>query len=577
MKDNLRFRDIKAPRLKDIQPHMQPESFENVKNFLNSSNRKNALQCLSLAIELEENGNSKVKSCLYCMRGIDCLKNGNLSNSIKDLELARTLDSSNPHAVFYLLDAYRILLGNLIKSIAPNDNDFKNKLLEIQELNEKIEKLEPEITDFHSAQRLLSSTKTQLPDAVLASEASSYDDILIDLSSSHFSNKLQMQIYDQDALESTRIQDRLILFTKRMLDLYGVESFIAADHWYDITTRVSKIYRMVGINLPLSRVRKAFDLNKETLSNSFPLGGNMVSLFNVGISSFSDYYCKYFESGGLVTVDALDKPIAFKRFIGAKTPGTRYYLNSSIGANRLVHLASEKTISDTNNNSQLTSCRLLSVGINSYKNTKTFEPLNFAVSDAVKFSNALIPFKYDSKVLVDDQATKNSIVSNLYYESLISHPGDTFIFYFAGHGFADKNGNRFIVPYSQMNDKTVILSLDEISTSLSKHSGKVYIILDTCFNQHKDIDILSSTDIGNTHNSNLTFVFTSSLGQKSFESSSLKSSLYIYSLLDFLASSDIEKGTALSIDTMLTQVSRRTSKLSQALYGLNQNPDFVKN
>ncbi|ETR67511.1 MAG: hypothetical protein OMM_05096 [Candidatus Magnetoglobus multicellularis str. Araruama] len=129
--------------------------------------------------------------------------------------------------------------------------------------------------------------------------------------------------------------------------------------------------------------------------------------------------------------------------------------------------------------------RILSIGIDKYSGK--FDKLQFAVSDAIKTSEAFEKYGYKSKILKNNTAFKSNIFDELFNEVLNSNIDDTFILYISGHGFSDINGNLFIIPYSKCKNYPVI-SLSEINSILSFHKGKTYALLDTCFD-NKEVDL----------------------------------------------------------------------------------------
>ena len=93
-------------------------------------------------------------------------------------------------------------------------------------------------------------------------------------------------------------------------------------------------------------------------------------------------------------------------------------------------------------------CHILAVGINEYKNTKL--NLNYAKPDAVSFSKIMDEqssslFKsIKVHTLFDHDATKDGILKKLDELSNEIHPEDVFVFYYAGHGSMVDNRFFFI-------------------------------------------------------------------------------------------------------------------------------------
>jgi WD40 repeat protein len=98
--------------------------------------------------------------------------------------------------------------------------------------------------------------------------------------------------------------------------------------------------------------------------------------------------------------------------------------------------------------SKTSTCHVLAVGINQYKNPRM--SLNYAKPDADSFSKIMDAkggnlFKsIELHTLYDDQATRNNILAKMDELAGKIHPEDVFIFYYAGHGSMVENQFYFI-------------------------------------------------------------------------------------------------------------------------------------
>jgi WD40 repeat protein len=98
--------------------------------------------------------------------------------------------------------------------------------------------------------------------------------------------------------------------------------------------------------------------------------------------------------------------------------------------------------------SKSSTCYVLAVGINQYKNPRM--SLNYAKPDADSFSKLMDKkgsqlFKsIELHTLYDQQATREKILSKMDELSLLINPEDVFIFYYAGHGSMVDNQFFFI-------------------------------------------------------------------------------------------------------------------------------------
>jgi hypothetical protein len=227
--------------------------------------------------------------------------------------------------------------------------------------------------------------------------------------------------------------------------------------------------------------------------------------------------------------------------------------------------------------------RLFAVGINDYKFTRDeWKSLKFAVSDAENVSEAFRAYGFETELLTDRNAVKSDIIRQLYDEVSQSRPGDTFVLYFAGHGFSDIDGDMFILPYLDENrgPDARVISLDEIKALLSLHKGKTYLIVDNCFNQlNIDLDGGDISEMGTFEskfirdNGDAGFpvcLLGSSPGERAFESETYDSGLATHAMLEYLA--DTEPETSLNFSAMFEYVRAETPRLALSLYRLPQHP-----
>ena len=132
---------------------------------------------------------------------------------------------------------------------------------------------------------------------------------------------------------------------------------------------------------------------------------------------------------------------------------------------------------------------LLSVGINKYKEPSV-PNLKYARSDAetmvelFKKQEGILYEKVETKLLLDEQATRENIV-NARYEFLDNASAvDTIVIFFAGHGVRDVKGNYYFLCYDATFDKPAIrgLGYDEIKTKLISGlpSKQVLLLFDSC-------------------------------------------------------------------------------------------------
>jgi cell wall-associated NlpC family hydrolase len=123
-------------------------------------------------------------------------------------------------------------------------------------------------------------------------------------------------------LSEMGIQERLVLFAKKLLDIpyrFGGNSLLGID----CSAYVQKVYNVIGITLPRS-AREQFTegdpVDKEELSIGDLVFFKTYASFpsHVGIYLGNNLFIHASSRSKKVTIDSLDTPYYFKRFIGAK-------------------------------------------------------------------------------------------------------------------------------------------------------------------------------------------------------------------------------------------------------------------
>ena len=125
-----------------------------------------------------------------------------------------------------------------------------------------------------------------------------------------------------DELSDMGMQKRLILFAKKLLDIpyrFGGNSLLGID----CSAYVQKVYNVIGVSLPRS-AREQFTegdpVDKEELSIGDLVFFKTYASFpsHVGIYLGNSLFIHASSRSKKVTIDSLDTPYYFKRFIGAK-------------------------------------------------------------------------------------------------------------------------------------------------------------------------------------------------------------------------------------------------------------------
>lgn len=128
---------------------------------------------------------------------------------------------------------------------------------------------------------------------------------------------------------------------------------------------------------------------------------------------------------------------------------------------------------------------LLNIAIDNYVDP-AFTPLNNAVNDAKKLEEILTT-KYDFELILDslinEQATRKSIIESLNQLSVLTKEGDNLIIHFAGHGsLHPKTEKGFWIPQNAENSiSDFIPNSTIIDTILGIDAKHILIIIDSCF------------------------------------------------------------------------------------------------
>lgn len=119
------------------------------------------------------------------------------------------------------------------------------------------------------------------------------------------------------------------------------------------------------------------------------------------------------------------------------------------------------------------------------ENYHTIPPVIYATNDAIAISSALEKHGFDKinqKILIDADATKSGIESNLLRLTSAISDDDIFYFFYAGHGFSEAGANFITCWDSDTNDlKRTSIKLQSIFTQIKDaKSQKKAIFLDSC-------------------------------------------------------------------------------------------------
>jgi len=198
---------------------------------------------------------------------------------------------------------YTVQKGDTIWNIAQRFDIDPDELMRINSL---------ESDSLRPGQKILLRHQTEL------TETKPYEAIL---SQAH-DDKENEQISEHQNAMGTGLQERLILFAKKMLDIpyrFGGNSLLGID----CSAYVKKVYSLIGVDLPRSA--------REQFHEGIPVDENNLSIgdlvffrtyasypSHVGIYLGNNLFIHASSKSRKVTIDSLDTPFYLKRFIGAK-------------------------------------------------------------------------------------------------------------------------------------------------------------------------------------------------------------------------------------------------------------------
>lgn len=227
---------------------------------------------------------------------------------------------------------------------------------------------------------------------------------------------------------------------------------------------------------------------------------------------------------------------------------------------------------------------ILAVGVGKYPNEEM--KLMFPAKDAKDFVEAMERQKgklYQdviSKVLVDEQATRENIVDGLEWIRKATTRKDVAMIFLAGHGLTDnRNQVYYYMPIDANPDKLMgtAVSAKVLQETVESIPGKVILFLDTCYAANvmqgvkaRGIAIGATNDIYRVVNEltsaeNGAVVFASSLNtQKSFESTDWNNGAFTKALIEGLSGkADLMGDGKVTIKTLDLYITRRVHELTK--------------
>lgn len=189
-------------------------------------------------------------------------------------------------------------------------------------------------------------------------------------------------------------------------------------------------------------------------------------------------------------------------------------------------------------NKEIMSLFALLIGINEYPQDSGLGSLKFAENDANKLAEVLEnKCGFTTKTLIGSEATHSNIKKCV--EQIEHGDGDTFVFYFAGHG-QQLEGKYRLFPIDSKNGGFGSLLFEDFSTFWQRQSTypKVLVLLDACRNiagsrGSRSFEGMTSRDLDRHSKNNklLEVIYGCSEGEQSWEDEKLKHGVFTHSLL----------------------------------------------
>jgi hypothetical protein len=191
------------------------------------------------------------------------------------------------------------------------------------------------------------------------------------------------------------------------------------------------------------------------------------------------------------------------------------------------------------------------VGISSYTHMPT---LKYADDDAWKMygffkNNSFKPIdERDMVLLIDDQATRENIISQVSEINKKTNKDDRLIMYFSGHGLEDA-----LLPYDYDGYKNKVFH-NELNEIFSKSKAKVKVLFsDACYSGNISANIakLKPSEYEGFVKSGTTLILSSNNKENALESNTLRQGVYSHFLLRGIeGEADTNQDRAVTIDEL---------------------------
>lgn len=228
----------------------------------------------------------------------------------------------------------------------------------------------------------------------------------------------------------------------------------------------------------------------------------------------------------------------------------------------------EEQVNYNEEKSELGAVYFLGIGINDYK----WGDLKYAHTDIINISHAFRANnsgrEYNSTLLINSEATKERIKSEIgRLRNSLSY-SDIGVIAFAGMESYDKNRNFFLLPHDSSDDFKGGLSAKDIFGVLPNARGLIIFILDTC---HSGAMGQAISKV----NPSIITLASSRDDQLCYESSKLKAGIFSTAVISALnGKADSDKDGSVNLSELASYVEKEAVRLA-AQEGHNQTPQVI--
>jgi uncharacterized caspase-like protein len=230
---------------------------------------------------------------------------------------------------------------------------------------------------------------------------------------------------------------------------------------------------------------------------------------------------------------------------------------------------------------------ILSVGVGQYR-SPDIPKLRYPAKDArdlvetLKRQRDLLYREITTRVVVDDQASREAIVDGFAWLRKVTGRRDTAVIFLAGHGTNDPDGTYYYLPVDAQSDRQSMLSGTVLQEALRGIRGRIVLMLDTCHSGNVLGRSSLNRLINELTNENRIVVFAASTGdQTARESPAWQNGAFTKAIIEGLRGvADYAEDGRISMSELETWTGVRVGQLTAGaqtptLAKPNAAPDYI--